>query len=130
MSDGTVGEIVEGLWRFEAQHPEWAEDEGDEDGWEQSVAWWAVAVAAGVVLIDPLVDDWEALDRLLDARAGCASVVRTCPWHQRSIADVVGRYDVEVWAKLHPDGRAPYPIDHVVCDVALQAIRRCRASTR
>lgn len=55
MSDGTVGEIVEGLWRFEAQHPEWAEDEGDEDGWEQSVAWWAVAVAAGVVLIDPLV---------------------------------------------------------------------------
>ena len=116
MSDSTVGEIVEGLWRFEALHPEWTEDEGDEDGWEQNVAWWAVAVARGLVLIDPLVDDWNGLDRLLDDHGGCAGIVRTCHWHQRSIADVAGRYHAEVWAKLDPDGHAPHAADHAVRD--------------
>jgi hypothetical protein len=44
MVDSTTGEIIEGLWRFEALHPEWTEGEGgDEEGWEQQVAWWAVA---------------------------------------------------------------------------------------
>lgn len=116
MAESTVGEIIEGLWRFEALHPEWTEDEGGEDGWEQSVAWWAVAIPRGLVLIDPLVDDWEALDRLLNDHGGCAGVLRTCHWHQRSVADVVSRYHVEVWAKHHPDGRTPHAFDHAVGD--------------
>lgn len=116
MSESTVGEVLEGLWRFEALHPDWTEDEGGEEGWEPSVAWWAVAVPDGILLIDPLVDDWQAVDRLVDGRGGCAGVVRTCHWHQRSIGDVVGRYRTEVWAKLHPDGRAPYAFDHAVRD--------------
>ncbi len=116
MADSAVGEIIEGLWRFEPIHPEWTEDEGGEDAWGQSVAWWAVAIPSGLVLIDPLVDDWDGLDRLLNDRGGCAGVVRTCHWHQRSIADVVSRYGVEVWAKLHPDGQAPGAFDHAMCD--------------
>jgi len=60
MSESAVGEIIEGLWRFEALHPEWTEQEGGEDGWE------------------------EAVDRLLADRGGCAGVIRTCHWHQRS----------------------------------------------
>jgi hypothetical protein len=116
MAESTVGEIIAGLWRFEALHPEWTQHEGDEDGWEQSVAWWAVADPAGLVLVDPLVDDWEALDRLLDDHGGCAGVVRTCHWHQRSIADVVSRYHVEVSAKPDPDGRPLAPFDHAVRD--------------
>jgi glyoxylase-like metal-dependent hydrolase (beta-lactamase superfamily II) len=116
MAESAVGEIIEGVWRFEALLPEWTEDESGEDGWEQSVAWWAVASPHGVVLIDPLVDDWEALDRLLDDQGGCAGVVRTCLWHQRSIADVASRYHAAVWAKLHPDGRAAHAFDHAVRD--------------
>lgn len=116
MADNAVGEIIEGLWRFEAIHPEWTEDEHGEDGWGQSVAWWAVAIPSGLVLIDPLVDDWDGLDRLLNDRGGCAGVVRTCHWHQRSIADVVSRYDVEVWAKRHPEKRAPDASHHAVGD--------------
>jgi hypothetical protein len=42
--------------------------------------------------------------------------VRTCHWHQRSSAEVAGRYRVEVWAKRHADGRAPYALDHAVSD--------------
>ena len=107
MSQGTTGEIIEGLWRFEALHPEWTEAEGGGDGWEQQVAWWAVATPHGLVLIDPLVDDWEALDQLVAEQGGCVGMLRTCHWHQRSISDVASRYSAQVWAKPHTDdGRA------------------------
>ena len=54
MVQSTTGEIIEGVWRFEALLPEWTEDESGEDGWEQQVAWWAIATPHGLVLIDPL----------------------------------------------------------------------------
>ncbi len=115
MGASTTGEIVRGLWRHEALHPEWTEAEG-EDGWEQSVAWWAVATAGGLLLIDPLIDDWDALDALVAAASGCAGVVRTCCWHQRSIAEVASRYDVPIWARRQPDGHTAHPFDRSVSD--------------
>jgi glyoxylase-like metal-dependent hydrolase (beta-lactamase superfamily II) len=117
MVQSTTGEIIEGLWRFEALHPEWTEDEGgDGDGWEQQVAWWAIATPHGLVLIDPLVDDWDALDQLVADRGGCAGIVRTCQWHQRSVSEVASRYSAEVWAKQHRDGRVPYAFDRAISD--------------
>jgi hypothetical protein len=116
MSTGNDHEILPGLWRFEALHPEWTEEEREEDGWEQSVAWWAVAAPGGLVLIDPLIDDWDALDSLVAGASGCAGVVRTCHWHQRSIDEVVSRYDVPVWARRDPDGNVPHALDHAVDD--------------
>jgi hypothetical protein len=108
-----MGEIIEGLWQFEALHPEWNEDEGaGEDGWEQEVAWWALAVEGGLLLVDPLVDDWEAVDRLVEGGGGCAGVLRTCHWHQRSVAEVASRYGVEVWAR--PGSSLAF--DHAVGD--------------
>jgi hypothetical protein len=116
MADSASGQIIDGLWRFESLLPDWTEQEGGEDGWEQSVAWWAVAAAGGLVLIDPLVADWDAVDRLVAGEGGCTGVVRTCHWHQRSIGDVASRYDVGVWARPLPDGGADYPFDHAVED--------------
>ncbi len=107
----SMTEVIPGLWRFEAIHPEWTEDEGGADGWEASVAWWAVASTAGMILIDPLVDDWPALDALIAPHGGCAGVVRTCHWHQRSVAEAASRYDAEVWAGPHSGA---YPFDHDV----------------
>jgi glyoxylase-like metal-dependent hydrolase (beta-lactamase superfamily II) len=115
VAGSAAGQIIEGLWRFEALLPDWTEQEG-EDGWEQNVAWWAVAAAGGLVLIDPLVDDWDAVDRLVAGAGGCIGVVRTCHWHQRSIGDVVSRYGVDVWARPYPDGGARYAVDHAVSD--------------
>ena len=85
-------EVLSGVWRDVALHPEWTEDEGGEDGWEREVAWYAVASSDGLVLIDPLVSDWNALDRLVSAQGGCAGIVRTCHWHQRSIPEAASRY--------------------------------------
>jgi hypothetical protein len=110
---GPIGEVLEGLWRFEALHPEWTEAEGGEEGWEQRVAWRAVATSRGLVLVDPLISDWTDVDRLIGARGGCAGVVRTCHWHQRSIAEAAARYAADVWAKPPPEGDAP-PLDHAV----------------
>ena len=115
MGASSTGEIIQGLWRFEALHPEWTEEEG-EDGWEQSVGWWAVAAPDGLVLIDPLIDDWDALDALVAAASGCAGVVRTCHWHQRSIADVASRYGVPIWARRDPDGPVRQGFDVAVSD--------------
>lgn len=100
MRTESVGEILDGVWRFEAIHPEWTEEEvvEGEDGWDPLVGWWAVRVPAGLVLVDPLVDDWPALDRLVAGEGGCAGVIRTCFWHQRSIADASARYSAAVWA--------------------------------
>jgi hypothetical protein len=116
MTESETGEMIEGLWRFEALLPDWTEHEDSEDGWQPRVAWWAVATVDGLVLIDPLVDDWDAVDRLVDGGGGCAGVVRTCHWHQRSIADAVSRYDVDVWARPFPDGQPHFGFDHAVRD--------------
>ncbi len=112
----SVGEVLEGLWRFEALHPEWTEEEGGEEGWDQRVAWWAVRVSGGLVLVDPLVEDWAPLDQLVDEQGGCAGVVRTIHWHQRSVAEVKSRYGTEVWAKRRGEGDAAHPPDHTVAD--------------
>jgi hypothetical protein len=116
MAESGTGQIIDGLWRFEALLPDWTENEGGEDGWEHTVAWWAVAAEAGLVLIDPLVDDWDAVDRLLAEGGGCKGVVRTCHWHQRSIGDVAGRYGVDVWARPDSDRRVRHAFDHAVSD--------------
>jgi hypothetical protein len=116
VSGDSVGEILDGLWRFEATHPEWTEDEGGEDGWDPVVAWWAVAAPSGLVLIDPLIEDWEGVDRLVEDRGGCAGIVRTCHWHQRTITEATERYDAEVWAKPNPEGTSREPLDHAVKD--------------
>lgn len=112
----TAGEILDGVWRFEAIHPEWTEEDGGEEGWEPLVGWWAVRAPAGLVLVDPLVDDWEAIDRLVEDHDGCAGIIRTIHWHQRSIAHAAARYHAEVWAGPYR-GHPPAPaLDHEVSD--------------
>jgi hypothetical protein len=108
----SVGEVLDGLWRLQAPHPEWTEEEGGEEGWEQDVAWWAISSARGLILVDPLVFDWPALDRLVDDHERCAAIIRTCHWHQRSIAEAATRYGADVWAKPPPAGVPRHPFDH------------------
>ncbi|MGH2870038.1 MAG: hypothetical protein ACRDNK_21020 [Solirubrobacteraceae bacterium] len=110
--DAAGGEVLPGLWRFEATHPDWTEDEGGDEGWEPSVAWWAIASPQGLILVDPLVFDCAQLDRLVADQGSCAGIVRTCHWHQRSIAEAASRYNADVWATPPPTGDPRYPFDH------------------
>lgn len=108
--------ILDGLWRFEALHPEWSEDDGEAEGWEQLVAWWALATPGGVLLIDPLVDDWDATDRLVAGHGGCAGVVRMLHWHERSVAAAAERYKAPVWALAPGPGVPELPRDRPLAD--------------
>ncbi len=110
--DVAVGEVLPGLWRFEALHPDWTEDEGGDQGWEQSVAWWAIASPQGLILVDPLVFDWDELDRLVADQGSCAGIVRTCHWHQRTIAEAATRYGADIWATPPLTGSPRYAFDH------------------
>lgn len=110
------GEALSGLWRFEAAHPEWTEEGGGQEGWDQIVAWWAAATTRGLLLIDPLVVDWNQLDRMISDHGGCAGVVRTIHWHQRSITEAANRYGAEIWGGL-PRTRDPLaPLDLALGD--------------
>jgi hypothetical protein len=106
-------EVLAGLWRFESVHPEW---EDETDGWEPEVAWWAIATEPGLVLVDPLALEWEALDDLVAAHGGCAAIVRTTYWHQRTIAEAAVRYRTEVWARAPAPGVRHEPFDRELAD--------------
>jgi hypothetical protein len=94
-----TGELLDGVWHFEERHPDW---EPSDDDWSPEVAWWALAVSSGLVLIDPLVNDWASVDSFVGERGGVSAVLRTCYWHQRSIDEAAARYEVDVWALPAP----------------------------
>jgi hypothetical protein len=85
-------EIVRGLWRWTAAHPEWT----PEDDWGQMVGCVLYELGDTVVVIDPLVprDDRDAFLEWLDDRvAGRAvSVLTTIPWHGRDREELAARY--------------------------------------
>jgi glyoxylase-like metal-dependent hydrolase (beta-lactamase superfamily II) len=93
-----VEELGPGLWWWTAPHPDWApEDLEGGKGWEQVVSSYALG-ASGLVLFDPLVEDWDDLDRLV-AEHGAPAILITIFWHVRSSQQVLERYDVSsLWA--------------------------------
>jgi len=116
-AEGTFGgEVLPGLWQFSAQHPDWTEEDGGADGWDPLVAWWALSTSRGLLLIDPLITDWASLDRLVAAQGGCAGIVRTIHWHERSVASAAARYSASVWAMPSSELESPQPFDHSLCD--------------
>jgi glyoxylase-like metal-dependent hydrolase (beta-lactamase superfamily II) len=94
-----VEQIGPGLWWWRAPHPDWApEDLEGGQGWEQVVSSYALALDDGLVLFDPLVDDWQALDRLVEQH-GPPAILITILWHVRSSQQILDRYDgASVWA--------------------------------
>jgi hypothetical protein len=114
----TPTEILPGLWRVEAVHPEWtAEDNDDsEPGWDPKVGWLALEIGGGLLLIDPLVEDWAWLDGRVAAAGGCGGIVRTIHWHQRTVTAASNRYDAEVWARKAPPDLPAESLDQAVAD--------------
>jgi glyoxylase-like metal-dependent hydrolase (beta-lactamase superfamily II) len=92
-------EIGTGLWWWTASHPAWApEDLEGGRGWEQVVSSYALAAADGLVLFDPLIVDWEPLDRKVE-EYGPPAILITILWHARSSQQILDRYDgASLWA--------------------------------
>jgi glyoxylase-like metal-dependent hydrolase (beta-lactamase superfamily II) len=92
-------EIGRGLWWWTASHPDWApEDLEGGKGWEQVVSSYALAADDGLVLFDPLIDDWDLLDRQVE-QYGAPAILITIFWHVRSSQQILERYDgASLWA--------------------------------
>jgi glyoxylase-like metal-dependent hydrolase (beta-lactamase superfamily II) len=85
-----VEQLREGIWRWEARHPSWSEDDGGPDGWGPEVASYAVEAGGHLLLVDPLAVPAEAQE-LASGRE--AAIVLTCPWHERdarTLAELLG----------------------------------------
>jgi len=94
-----VKEIGAGLWCWSVAHPEWApEDLEDGAGWEQVVTSYALAADGTLLLFDPLIEDWAALDRHVE-EFGPPAVLITIMWHVRSAPEILERYETaSIWA--------------------------------
>jgi glyoxylase-like metal-dependent hydrolase (beta-lactamase superfamily II) len=93
-----VEEIAPHVWWWTAPHPEWTpEDLEGGQGWEEIVSSYAL-VDDGLVLYDPLVEDWDALDALVE-RHGPPAILLTVLWHGRSAPEILERYEgAATWA--------------------------------
>ena len=92
-------EIAPKLWWWTSLHPDWSpEDLEGGEGWEQIVSSYALATDDTFVLFDPLVEDWDSLDRQVEEH-GPPTILITLFWHARSAQQLLDRYDgASVWA--------------------------------
>ncbi len=93
--------LREGIWRWEARHPSWSDDDGGPDGWGPDVASYAIETGEHVLLVDPLAVPAEAQE-LASGRE--PAVVLTCPWHERDARTVAGRLGAPIFVPAPDEG--------------------------
>ena len=87
-------EIVAGLYRWTARHPE-AEDDPESESpadWPPDVGCVAYEAPDALVFVDPLVADWDELDALVARHGRPVVVLTTIRFHGRSGGEVLSRY--------------------------------------
>jgi glyoxylase-like metal-dependent hydrolase (beta-lactamase superfamily II) len=101
-----VREVQPGLWHWEARHPDWTPEAG-EQGWGPEVSSYAIDDGERLLLIDPIAPP-SLVDELAAGREPV--VVLTCPWHRRDVENVVKRLGAAVFVPP-PDEGDPSPVD-------------------
>jgi hypothetical protein len=111
-------EIVPGLVRWTAPHPEWNPQAapGSADDWGQEVGSVLYEMPDAVALIDPLLpsEDRTEFLRWLDTRIGArpVSILTTIRWHRRDREELAERYKSttsRAWNAV-PPGVEPQPL--------------------
>jgi hypothetical protein len=114
----TLVEVVPGLLRWTAPHPEWNPNAvpGSSADWEQMVGSVLYELPDTVVLIDPLLpsEDRPGFLRRLDERIGerAVSILTTIRWHRRDREELAERYSSttpRAWNAV-PPGVTPRPL--------------------
>jgi len=96
-----MDQVREGIWRWEARHPSWSEDDGGPDGWGPDVACFAIDTGARLLLIDPLAMPGD-VDELAAGRE--TAIVLTCPWHERDARRVSERLGAPIFVPPPDEG--------------------------
>lgn len=94
-------ELRDGIWRWEARHPSWSEDDGGPDGWGPEVASYAIDTGELLLLVDPLAVPAE-VEELASGREPV--IVLTCPWHERDARAVGERLGAPIFVPPPDEG--------------------------
>lgn len=95
-------EVREGLWWWEAVHPEWtAEDDAAGRNWGPEVSCYAVDDGKRLLLIDPTAPPEPITDLAAERET---VIVLTNPWHERDARSVSERLGAQVFAPPPDDG--------------------------
>jgi glyoxylase-like metal-dependent hydrolase (beta-lactamase superfamily II) len=94
-------QLRQGIWRWEARHPGWSEDDGGPDGWGPDVASYAIESGGRLLLIDPLAVP-AAAEQLASGRD--PAIVLTCPWHERDARALAERLGAPIHVPPPDDG--------------------------
>jgi hypothetical protein len=86
-----VRELRDGLWHWQAPHPEWTPDEP----WPQIVSSTAIDDGTRLLLIDPLAVPEALLARVVERET---AILLTAPWHERDTRALVERLGVPVFS--------------------------------
>jgi glyoxylase-like metal-dependent hydrolase (beta-lactamase superfamily II) len=97
-----VRELRQGLWHWQASHPDWRESEP----WDPHVSSYAIDDDERLLLFDPLGVPSEIEALAADRET---AIVLTAPWHERDSQGLVDRLGVPVFTPL-PDS-AQYLMD-------------------
>jgi glyoxylase-like metal-dependent hydrolase (beta-lactamase superfamily II) len=97
-------QVAPGLWRWTAYH----------EKWKKNVGCLILEAGAQLILIDPLVENWQALEAL--ARDREVHVFLTVFWHARTTGEIVERSGARLWstaaARRRIANRAGAPTEH------------------
>jgi len=103
-----VQELAEGLWWWEAVHPEWTDDtDAAAEGWGPEVSSYAIDDGEQLLLIDPTVLP-EPVEELAASRE--TAIVLTCPWHRRDAPELAQRIGAQIYVPP-PDEGDPSPVE-------------------
>jgi glyoxylase-like metal-dependent hydrolase (beta-lactamase superfamily II) len=90
-------ELQQGLWWWEAVHPEWTDQHAATADWGPEVSSYAIDDGARLLLIDPTTPP-SPVDELAASRE--TVIVLTCPWHARDAGKLVERSGASLYAPL------------------------------
>ena len=92
-------EVRNGLWHWEAPHPEWTP--ANPDGWGPEVSSYAIDDGERLLLIDPLASPSEIQEIAAGRKT---AIVLTCAWHERDARSLVERLDAAVFVPQPEEG--------------------------
>lgn len=88
-------ELRNGLWWWEAVHPEWTDEDAATQEWGPEVSSYAIDDGRRLLLIDPTMPP-SPVDDLAATRE--TVIVLTCPWHARDAKILAERFGASVFS--------------------------------
>jgi len=102
-----VREVRQGLWWWEAVHPEWTPEHAAEADWGPAVSSYAIDDGTRLLLIDPTAPPSPVRERSAERDT---AIVLTCPWHPRDARSLAERLGATLYAPPSDEGD-PDPLD-------------------